>query len=61
MFVALKRDWFAPDGSLREVKDNPHEVSKDWQEKLPTTAKVVEGPAAAEDDTPKAKALAEKK
>lgn len=34
--VNLKRNWFAPNGSLYEVRDNPHEFPGDWD--LPPTA-----------------------
>jgi hypothetical protein len=56
--VNLKRDWFAPDGSLYQVRDNPHEfpatfaepASKEQKEDnpnakyavLPTTAEILE-------------------
>lgn len=41
--VNLKRDWFAPDGTLYLVRDNPHEFPSDWD--LPPTAKEVVEPA----------------
>jgi hypothetical protein len=28
--VNLARDWFAPDGSLYQVADNPHEFPAEW-------------------------------
>lgn len=31
--VRLKKDWFAPDGSLYEVRDNPHEFPASYAEK----------------------------
>lgn len=58
VLVNLKRDWFSPDGSLYQVRDNPHEFpaeyadapSKEVKEKypdqkyvtLPSTAEIVE-------------------
>lgn len=37
--VNLKRDWFAPDGSLYQVRDNPHEFPGDWE--LPKSAEPI--------------------
>lgn len=34
--VNLKRDWFAPNGSLYQVRDNPHTFPGNWD--LPPTA-----------------------
>lgn len=31
--VRLKRDWFAPDGSLYQARDNPHEFPATYAEK----------------------------
>lgn len=31
--VRLKRDWFAPDGSLYQARDNPHEFPAEYAEK----------------------------
>jgi hypothetical protein len=58
VLVNLRRDWFAPDGSLYQVRDNPHEFpeayaeapKKEVQDKypnqkyavLPSTAEVVD-------------------
>ena len=45
--VNLKRDWFAPDGSLYQVRDNPHEFPGHWD--LPPTAEgLVEAKAESE-------------
>jgi len=30
--VALKKDWFSPDGSLYQARDNPHEFPAAWAE-----------------------------
>lgn len=35
LLVNLKRDWFAPDGSLYQVRDNPHEFPADWEDQIP--------------------------
>lgn len=32
VLVNLKRDWFAPDGSLYQVRDNPHEFPAEYAE-----------------------------
>lgn len=55
VLVNLKRDWFSPDGSLYQVRDNPHEFPKAYADKpdkdapegqkyavLPSTAEIVE-------------------
>lgn len=52
--VNLKRDWFGPDGSLYEVRGNPHEFPTEWADEpaddapkgakyavLPSTAEIV--------------------
>ena len=31
--VNLKRDWFGPDQSLYQVRDNPHEFPAEYAEK----------------------------
>lgn len=31
--VELKRDWFGPDGSLYQVRDNPHEFPAEYADK----------------------------
>jgi hypothetical protein len=33
VLVRLKRDWFSPDGSLYQVKDNPHSFPAEWADK----------------------------
>ena len=33
VLVSLKRDWFAPDGSLYQVRDNPHEFPARYADK----------------------------
>jgi len=33
VLVRLKRDWFAPDGSLYQVRDNPHEFPAHYADK----------------------------
>lgn len=38
VLVRLKRDWFSPDGSLYEVRHNPHEFPAEWAEE-PTKRK----------------------
>lgn len=30
VLVNLKKDWFAPDGSLYQPRDNPHEFPSHW-------------------------------
>jgi hypothetical protein len=32
VLVNLKKDWFSPDGSLYQTRDNPHEFPADWAE-----------------------------
>ena len=45
--VNLKRDWFASDGSLYQVRDNSHEFPGHWD--LPPTAEgLVEAEAESE-------------
>jgi hypothetical protein len=34
VLVNLKRDWFAPDGSLYQVRDNPHEFPAEYAEEV---------------------------
>jgi hypothetical protein len=29
--IELKKDWFGPDGVLREVRNNPHTVPDSWK------------------------------
>jgi hypothetical protein len=55
VLVNLKRDWFGPDGSLYEARDNPHEFPEEFAEPckdkndkqkyavLPSSAEIVEG------------------
>jgi len=33
--VNLERDWFAPDGSLYQRRDNPHQFPADWEDQIP--------------------------
>lgn len=40
LVVNLERDWFAPDGSLYEVRHNPHEFPADWEDQIPRIKKV---------------------
>lgn len=56
VLVNLRRDWYSPDGSLYERRDNPHEFPEAWAEPaegkakeagakyavLPSSAEVVE-------------------
>jgi hypothetical protein len=58
VLINLKRDWFSPDGSLYQVRDNPHEFPAEFADKptkeqtekdknrvyavLPSSAEVVE-------------------
>lgn len=54
VLVNLRRDWFGPDGSLYETRDNPHEFPAEYADSpadkeskskyavLPSTAEVVE-------------------
>lgn len=35
LLVNLQRDWYAPDGSLYLVRDNPHEFPADWEDQIP--------------------------
>jgi len=42
--VDLKKDWFAPDGSLYQARDNPHEFPESWKDQFPTTVKVLDKP-----------------
>jgi hypothetical protein len=30
VLVNLRKDWFGPDGSLYQARDNPHEFPADW-------------------------------
>lgn len=32
VLVNLRNDWFSPDGSLYQARDNPHEFPADWAE-----------------------------
>lgn len=32
VLVNLRKDWFAPDGSLYQARDNPHEFPAEWAE-----------------------------
>lgn len=41
VLVNLKKDWFSPDGSLYQKRDNPHEFPDEWKDKLPSTAEVL--------------------
>lgn len=56
VLVNLQRDWFSPDGSLYQRRDNPHEFPAEYADKpgkdagenqkyavLPSTAELVEG------------------
>src|SRR6185295_15846821 len=59
VLVNLRRDWFSPDGSLYQVRDNPHEFPAEYAEPhkgedkddkrkyevLPSTAEIVESEA----------------
>lgn len=41
VLVNLRKDWFGPNGSLYQARDNPHEFPADWAEEAeakPTTA-----------------------
>lgn len=38
VIVNLRRDWYAPDGSLYEARHNPHEFPADWADKPPKDA-----------------------
>lgn len=44
MLVNLARNWFDPSASLREVRNNPHDLPDNWQEVLPKDAKILEEP-----------------
>lgn len=43
--VNLKRNWFAPDGSLYDVRDNPHEFPAAWAD-APSKEQKEENPNA---------------
>lgn len=32
VLVNLRKDWFSPDGSLYQTRDNPHEFPAEWAE-----------------------------
>lgn len=42
MKVNLARDWFDPSATLREKRKNPHDLPKEWEDILPSGAKVLE-------------------
>lgn len=44
MLVNLKKNWFDPAASLREVRNNPHDLPDDWEKILPKTAEIVDVP-----------------
>lgn len=46
VFVRLRRDWFAPDGSLYQVRDNPHEFPADYADEPKFEQKEGESDAA---------------
>lgn len=52
VMVNLKRDWFGPDGSLYQVRDNPHEFPATYAGKpkkdAPEGTKYAELPSTAE-------------
>lgn len=56
MQVKLKRDWFAPDGSRKRARDNPHQFPQGWKDRLPPNAEVI---AEAPTPKPSAKKAAE--
>ncbi len=41
LMVNLERDWFAPNGSLYQVRDNPHEFPASWEDQIPRIKKPV--------------------
>lgn len=41
ILVNLERDWFAPDGSLYQRVDNPHQFPAEWKDQIPRVHKVV--------------------
>lgn len=42
MLVNLKRNWFDPGSTLREVRFNPHDLPDTWEDILPKGAEVVD-------------------
>ncbi len=47
--VNLARDWFAPNGSLYQRRDNPHEFPASWEDQIPGIKKAkARGDAAKE-------------
>lgn len=38
MLVNLKKPWFDPSGTYRKPEDNPHDVSDEFEDKLPSSA-----------------------
>lgn len=42
MLVKLARNWFGPDASLREVRNNPHDLPDSWKDILPKGADIVD-------------------
>ncbi len=44
MLVSFKRDWFGPDGALRSVRNNPHDLDEDLVESVPKDAIVQDDP-----------------
>jgi hypothetical protein len=47
ILVNLERDWFAPDASLYQVRDNPHEFPAHWEDQIPRIKKPARDTAAA--------------
>lgn len=42
MLVNLKRNWFDPGSTLREVRNNPHDLPDSWGDILPKGAEVID-------------------
>lgn len=42
MLVKLARNWFDPSATIREVRDNPHDVPDAWKDILPLGADIVD-------------------
>lgn len=57
VLVNLKRDWFSPDGSLYQARDNPHEFPAEYAEpgKLPEEDEEDETPVRVEVARPAAR------
>lgn len=58
MWVNLKRNFFAPDGSERRVVDNPHNLPDDWT--LPSGAEKVKDKLDEDGDVIPPKPVAKK-